>query len=355
MDVLDAMFRAAEHAGVLASLRTVGLRHRVSLFADDVVVFAKPGEQDLRAVRAILACFGDASGLVVNFAKSSAAPIRCDADTRDVIAPLLACQVKDLPHQYLGLLLSLRKPSRTDLQPVLDKLANKLAFWKARLMTRDGRVGYVKAVMAASVNAVCAPKHLGGLGFPNLRWMHAALRARWIWLQRTDSSRPWVGLRFAVTPDAATLFNASVAIHVGSSAALLFWTDPWLSGLSVAAVAPVVLRLVRPGVAMKRSVRDGVQNHAWVLDIVGELTVDAVVQFLRLWNAVQAVPLSDRDDKFMWKWTADGVFTIRSAYQVFFHGTTALPGAVNVWNSFAPYKFSELIMINVHAVVTFAV
>ncbi|KAM0931031.1 hypothetical protein ACQ4PT_000540 [Festuca glaucescens] len=317
------MFRAAEHAGVLASLRTVGLRHRVSLFADDVVVFAKPGEQDLRAVRAILACFGDASGLVVNFAKSSAAPIRCDADTRDVIAPLLACQVKDLPHQYLGLLLSLRKPSRTDLQPVLDKLANKLAFWKARLMTRDGRVGYVKAVMAASV--------------------------------RTDSSRPWVGLRFAVTPDAATLFNASVAIHVGSSAALLFWTDPWLSGLSVAAVAPVVLRLVRPGVAMKRSVRDGVQNHAWVLDIVGELTVDAVVQFLRLWNAVQAVPLSDRDDKFMWKWTADGVFTIRSAYQVFFHGTTALPGAVNVWNSFAPYKFSELIMINVHAVVTFAV
>jgi hypothetical protein len=34
---------------------------------------------------------------------------------------------------------------------VLDKLADKLAFWKARLMSRDGRVAYVRAVMAASV------------------------------------------------------------------------------------------------------------------------------------------------------------------------------------------------------------
>jgi hypothetical protein len=33
----------------------------------------------------------------------------------------------------------------------LDKLANKLAFWKARLMSRDGHVAYVRAVMEASV------------------------------------------------------------------------------------------------------------------------------------------------------------------------------------------------------------
>ncbi|KAM0911566.1 hypothetical protein ACQ4PT_013380 [Festuca glaucescens] len=139
---------------------------------------------------------------------------RCDADTRVAGAPLLDCPFKDLPQQYLGLQLSLRKPSKAELQLVLDKLAAKVAFWKARLMLWDGRVAYVRAVMAASVvyqlmaldvdpwflqavdklrrgflwagkneahggnclvawDSVCAPKHLGGLELHNLRWMHA--------------------------------------------------------------------------------------------------------------------------------------------------------------------------------------
>jgi hypothetical protein len=380
MDVLDAMFRSAECAGVLGDLTVDGLKHRVSLYADDIVVFARPEEEELVAVREILACFGAASGLHVNYHKSSAAPIRCNEDLRLAVAPFVGCQFRDLPQVYLGLPLSLRKPSKAQLQPILDKLANKLAFWKARLMSRDGRVAYVRAVMAASVvyqlmaldvdpwfltvvdklrrgflwagnneahggnclvawDAVCAPKHLGGLGLPNLRWMHAALRARWMWLQRTDSSKAWAGFRFAVRPDALALFNASVTITVGAGDRLLFWEDPWINGLSVAAIAPAVLQLVRPGIVKSRSVGDGLRLNAWALDIVGTLSVQAVLQYLRLWQAVAAVPIQDGEDSFRWKWTEDGGFTSRSAYRVFFHGTTALPGAVQVWNSFAPFKF----------------
>jgi hypothetical protein len=62
MDVLAAMFRAAERANVLSDLGTAGLRHRVSLYADDVVVFARPAHDELRAVCGVLDCFGDASG-----------------------------------------------------------------------------------------------------------------------------------------------------------------------------------------------------------------------------------------------------------------------------------------------------
>ncbi|KAM0928198.1 hypothetical protein ACQ4PT_002333 [Festuca glaucescens] len=151
MDVLAAMFRAAERAGVLSGLEEAGLKHRVSLYADDIVVFASPDVRELTAVREVLACFGRASGLVVNFAKSSATPIRCDDATTLAAAPVLSCHVRQLPIPYLGLPLSLRKPTRAELQPVLDKLANKLALWKAWLMSRDGRVAYVRAVMAASV------------------------------------------------------------------------------------------------------------------------------------------------------------------------------------------------------------
>ncbi|KAM0899597.1 hypothetical protein ACQ4PT_021197 [Festuca glaucescens] len=305
--------------GVLVDLSADGLKHRVSLYADDVVVFARPDERELFAVRALLACFGAASGLVVNYAKNSAAPFRCDEETRLAIEPVLACQIRDLPQSYLGLPLSLRKPTKAELQPVLGKLANKLAFWKARLMSRDGHVAYVWAVMASSVvyqllaldvdpwflqavdklrrkflwagkneahggncmvawDAVCAPKYPGGgLGLPNLRWMHAALRARWIWLQRIDHSRPWAGFKFAVCAGATAMFRASMAITVGSGVSLLFWEDPWINGLSVAALAPEVLKLVRPGVIQCRKVSDGLPHNTWVQDIAGELSVDAVV------------------------------------------------------------------------------
>jgi hypothetical protein len=41
----------------------------------------------------------------------------------------------------------------------------------------------------------------------------------------------------------------------------------------------------------RRSVSDAVPLNAWALDITGELTVDAVVQYLKLWRAVASVQL----------------------------------------------------------------
>ncbi|KAK1695700.1 hypothetical protein QYE76_012397 [Lolium multiflorum] len=144
MDVLAAMFLAAERTGAIRDLSAVGLKHRVSLYADDMVVFARPEVCELQAIRDILGCFGSASGLEVNFTKSTAAPIRCSPAALLQVTPLLDCPIKALPTTYLGLPLTVRKLTKTDLQPVIDKLAAKLAFWKARLMSWDGRVGYVQ-------------------------------------------------------------------------------------------------------------------------------------------------------------------------------------------------------------------
>ncbi|KAM0859252.1 hypothetical protein ACQ4PT_047323 [Festuca glaucescens] len=263
MDVLSAMFRAAEHAGVLSDLSALGLRSCVSLYADDVIVFAKATATELAAMWGVLGCFGAASGLKANPAKSTAVPIQCSDEILAEVVPALPCPLGFLPCSYLGLPLSLRKPRKADLQAVLDKLAAKLPFWKARLMTREGRVVYVQAVMTASVvyhllaldvdpwfikavdklrrgflwagkedarggscavawNLVCQPKSLGGLGLHNFRWLNVALRTRWLWLQRTDGSKPWLGLDVQVGCEACTLFNASVQIEVGDGASILF-------------------------------------------------------------------------------------------------------------------------------------
>jgi hypothetical protein len=175
-------------------------------------------------IRALLECFGDASGLHVNYGKSAVVPIRCDEEAVDAISNNLQCPVRNFPCTYLGLPLSLRKPRKADLQLVLDKLSNNLVFWKACLLSMDGRVAYMQAVMTASViyhlmaldvdpwfiqavdrirrgflwagkpgarggcclvawDTICQSKHLGGLGFHDLRKLNAALRARWIQFQ----------------------------------------------------------------------------------------------------------------------------------------------------------------------------
>jgi hypothetical protein len=329
MNVVSALFRCAEEHGVLGDLKQYGIRHRVSLYADDVVVFAKPCQRELEAVFAILRWFGMASGLVVNYSKSVAIPIRCSQETIDTVTPALPCPIGQFPCRYLGLPLSLSKPTRADVQPLIDKLARKLPFWKARLLTREGRISYVQVVLSASAvyhllaldldpwvlqmidrirrgfiwagrkdarggsclvawDRVCQPKSLGGLGLHNLRWLSAALRARWIWFQRTSDCKPWSGLDVAVSSDALALYRAATKIEVGSGASVLFWMDPWIQGHCVAALAPALLKLVRPGVVRSRTVLQGRENNAWVLDIAGTLTVDAVVQFLHLWPRIQA-------------------------------------------------------------------
>jgi hypothetical protein len=50
MEVLSAMFRATEQAGLIANLGNLGLRHRVSLYADDVVIFARSDAAELAAI-----------------------------------------------------------------------------------------------------------------------------------------------------------------------------------------------------------------------------------------------------------------------------------------------------------------
>jgi hypothetical protein len=47
MNVLSAMLAAAERADLLQDLTQFGIRHRVSFYANDVVVFAQPCASEL--------------------------------------------------------------------------------------------------------------------------------------------------------------------------------------------------------------------------------------------------------------------------------------------------------------------
>jgi hypothetical protein len=137
MDVWGYLVKKAEVEGLLACCNLSNiLHHRVSLYVDDAVIFLKSAANEIAAVLNIL---GEASGLKNNVLKNKVYPIRCVEQDRLVINSLLSCGIAEFPCKYLGLPLSLKKLTRDQLQPIIDRIANCLSRWKADLLIKAGR------------------------------------------------------------------------------------------------------------------------------------------------------------------------------------------------------------------------
>ena len=116
-------------------------------YADDVVIFLRPVRMDLQVIKIILNLFGHVSSLHTNMSKSSVSPIHCSHDEMLLTAKILSCTVKDFPCSYLGLPLSIHKPTKEVLLPLIDKVLDRLLGWKASLMNRAGHLVMVRVVL----------------------------------------------------------------------------------------------------------------------------------------------------------------------------------------------------------------
>ena len=220
MEALAALFATTVQRGELSPLANVHLPLRGSLYADDAVIFFHPSRRDAVTINFVLKLMGEASGLVSNLLKSSLTPIHCSDAQVDEVTDVLSCPVKLLPIVYLGLPLSVRKPTKEQIQPMMDRLAKSLAGWKPKLLSPDARLTLIKHVLMAlslyfmsvlelpvwAINEIekkcrgflwkgdeeaagscslvawdklCRPFEYGGLGIKNLCLMGIALRARW--------------------------------------------------------------------------------------------------------------------------------------------------------------------------------
>ena len=149
MDVLTAIIVKAHHSQLLGKFNGCGPLQRLSLYADDVVLFIKPTLADLSFVVEALRIFGEASGLKVNFAKSSAILIRSNEDNEILVRSMVPWQIANFPCKYLGLQLSIKHLTRSDWQPIVDMALKILLGWQRGLVTRPGRLILVNQVMRA--------------------------------------------------------------------------------------------------------------------------------------------------------------------------------------------------------------
>ncbi|WVZ61979.1 hypothetical protein U9M48_011783 [Paspalum notatum var. saurae] len=220
-----------------------------------------------------------------------ATPISCSVQDVDLIQQSLGCQVVTFPCIYLGIPLHIKRLRRCDEQMIVDKVAARIPKWKGNLLNLAGSFGSARWAIGAidrlrrsflwsgAVSAVpgrckvawsrlCRPMVYGGLGISDLYLMGIALRVRWCWLQRTDSSRTWAGLPCQVERIVLNLFRASSKIIVGNGETVLFWIDNWLDGLPMEFLAPNLFKAV-PRRFHSRTLKEGIQNSAWIKDIEG--------------------------------------------------------------------------------------
>jgi hypothetical protein len=91
------------------------------------------------------------------------------------------------------------------------------------------------------------------------------------------------------------------------------------------------------------------QNHRWVRDISGGLSVQALAQYLQLWDLLTGTVLTNgRQDVAVWRCTKDGSFSVRSAYKLFFIANTKFVCAGPIWKSKATMRCKFFMWLVVH-------
>jgi hypothetical protein len=149
MDTLQAAMRWAVEHGLLADLGLSQAIPRVSIYADDAVLFFRLTVGDLEVISTILKIFADSLGLKINLQRSHTTCIRCDDDTALLVANHFKCIRQDFPIVYLGIPLTMGRLRRTDIWPVIDKFSGKLKGWKPKLLMTGGRFTLTRSVLMA--------------------------------------------------------------------------------------------------------------------------------------------------------------------------------------------------------------
>ena len=129
----------------------------------------------------------------------------------------------------------------------------------------------------------------------------------------------------------------------------LFWSDRWLHGQSLLDLAPCLCNVVDNRVRKQRTVAEALQNNCWVSDIKGALTVQVLIEYLRVWDLTHDIHLlTGHRDKLCWKWTADKIFSTSSAYSAFFIGQHPIERAKILRKVRAPAKCKIFIWLVIH-------
>lgn len=149
VDILQAMLSKA--ATTLQTSILTRIRHPfvAMQYADDTALIAAADPDTLITLKIVLRLFSKASGLRINYAKSSFVTINVTQEEQSMVGTILGCKQTEFPISYLGMLLTIRQPNRAQFMPLVEKIDRRLQGWKCKMLSRGGRLQLVKSVLSS--------------------------------------------------------------------------------------------------------------------------------------------------------------------------------------------------------------
>lgn len=136
-----------------------GIRHPaadctypVLQYADDTLILVRAEVSDIRRIKCQLDQFSNATGLKINFNKSTLVPMHVDQTKLDRIVRILQCKQASFPQTYLGLPLSNIRLNLTAFSPLIASIDRHLATWQATLLNHQGRLTLINSVLDGICN-----------------------------------------------------------------------------------------------------------------------------------------------------------------------------------------------------------
>ncbi|KAJ4769324.1 RNA-directed DNA polymerase (reverse transcriptase)-related family protein [Rhynchospora pubera] len=398
-DVLSKMCQATALSIPFCLSDRIRYPFQVLQYADDTLIFCTVKGRAVHSLRFMLTVFSLCSGLNLNLSKSSFVPFNLSPSQTYAVSSLLDCEVAQLPLTYLGLPLTSSRPSKDVYRQLIEKLEQKLAGWKNKLLSRAGRLTLVSSVLTSipiflmsafklpswvvkaidklrrnflwgrstgstsgipllAWDRVCLPKHLGGMGVLNLRILNLSLLLKWLWRLFEVPNSQWATVtrslfvsRGLTSPlswtargsffwkDLLTLrhiFSIFTHFNLGSGKEALFWYSNWGNGL---------LRFFEckpPPSKAHLTVSKVCHNLFSSLQAPWNRDVHNAVRYLSSFTQ------SDARDKCVWKCTSSGKFTVKSAYNALVSTGKVEFQATLIWSTKLPPSIRVFIFLLFH-------
>jgi hypothetical protein len=118
-------------------------------YADDTIIILEASVSAAERIKTVLDQFALATGLVINFDKSTMVPMHVDPAIAAEMQTTLGCRVEGFPQTYLGLPLTSDKLRMIHFQPLIAKVDKYLSGWCSLLLSAGGRIVLLNAVLDA--------------------------------------------------------------------------------------------------------------------------------------------------------------------------------------------------------------
>lgn len=133
-------------------------------YTDDTAIIAHGDNTTLISLKLMLRLFTKVSGLKINYEKISYLPINLSLRQIISVESILGCVRIELPLTYLGMPHTIKKPSRQDFLPLLQKQEQILDGWQTKIISRGGWLQFINLVITT-----IPIYHMACFAFP--RWL----------------------------------------------------------------------------------------------------------------------------------------------------------------------------------------